>query len=60
MFRSTIRDWLMATGVVVMSMVLLAVGQMGVATLEGNACSVAAAFLLLGGLTFIYRRAQAR
>jgi hypothetical protein len=61
MLRFTIRDVLWLTVVVGVAIVLIAVGQSGrVATLEGNACSVLAAIILLAGITRIYQQAQSR
>jgi hypothetical protein len=61
MFRFTIRDLLGLIVVVAVALALIAIGQSGhVATLEGNACSVAAAIIILVGVTRIYRHTQAR
>jgi hypothetical protein len=61
MFRFTIRDVLWLTVVVAVAIGILAVGQSGrVATLEGNACSVAAVIIVAVGVTRIYRQAQGR
>lgn len=59
--RFTIRDLLWLTVVVIVAIGIIAVGQSGhAATLEGNACSVAAAIVLGVGITRVYRQAQGR
>ena len=58
MSRFTIRDLLWLMVVVALAVILVAIGQSGhKATVEGNACSVAAAIVLLVGFTRIYRHA---
>jgi hypothetical protein len=59
--RFTLRDALWSMAIVAIAVVLIAFGQSVLGpSIEGSACSVLAAIVLIGGFTRIYRRAQAR